>query len=760
MAKRSVVVLAVLAAVWALAGCARSPQDKEARFLKAGKAQLEKKDYTRAILQFKNAIQVMPKDAEAYYRLGLAYLGAGDLRTAAMCFRKGVELNPKHADAQLMLAQIMATSSNQEVLQDAAKRAQDVLTGAPDNVQALNTLATTELKLGRPDDAEKHLQEALQKAPASLHSSIALAKVRLSRRDVKGAEEVLKQAVERAPKSAQPMVTLGEFYIVSRRDAEAEQQFAGALKVDANNGQALRDLAAMQVRAGQNDKAEQTYRRLSQLPEKEYKPLHALFLLHSGKQEQAVAEFEKLAKNDPTDRDARARLVKGYLALNRVPEAEKILTAALKKNAKDTDALLERGKIYLDSGKHTEAQTDLNQVIRLRPDSAEAHYVLSKVYTARGDTANRQQALSECLRVNPRYLPARLELAEILIATKAAKSALNMLDEAPADQKKTPAVLVQRNWAMAALDDKAGLRRGIDEVLTKSRAPEVLIQDAALRLDQKDFGGARASLEEALKTNPEDLRALDLLVRSYAAQKQGAVGMQKVREYAARMPKSAPLQQFLGELLRASGNAAEARKAFEAAKAANPGFVRADLSLAELDMAEGKVDAARKSLSGLLAVNAKNVPARLMLAGLEETAGNHGAAIEHYQKALDQDQRNPGTLNNMAYLLAEYANRPDEALKYAQQAKEIVPDSPTVDDTLGWIYYRKGIYSTAVKHLEGAVANGGTALRKYHLAMAYLKAGDYERGQKTFEAAMKMDAKLPEAEVARKLLAEVAKGAW
>ena len=49
---------------------------------------------------------------------------------------------------------------------------------------------------------------------------------------------------------------------------------------------------------------------------------------------------------------------------------------------------------------------------------------------------------------------------------------------------------------------------------------------------------------------------------------------------------------------------------------------------------------------------------------------------------------------------------------------------------------------------------GGTALRRYHLAMAYLKNGDLERGRQTLEAAFKMDPNLPEAQAARQLLAE------
>ena len=49
-------------------------------------------------------------------------------------------------------------------------------------------------------------------------------------------------------------------------------------------------------------------------------------------------------------------------------------------------------------------------------------------------------------------------------------------------------------------------------------------------------------------------------------------------------------------------------------------------------------------------------------------------------------------------------SRPDEALKYAEQAHELQPQNPNFSDTLGWILYRKGLYSAAVKHLESAAS--------------------------------------------------------
>ena len=149
--------------------------------------------------------------------------------------RHATELNPKHAAAQLKLAELMTTSQNQDVLQDAVGRLQSVLTAAPDNIEATDTLAMAEWRLGKIDDASKRLEEALQKFPTSLRSSIQLARLKLSRNDLKGAEEVLRQATASAPKSPDAAVALGELYLLANQPDRAEPEFRRALALDAEN---------------------------------------------------------------------------------------------------------------------------------------------------------------------------------------------------------------------------------------------------------------------------------------------------------------------------------------------------------------------------------------------------------------------------------------------------------------------------------------------------------------------------------------------
>jgi cytochrome c-type biogenesis protein CcmH/NrfG len=146
-------------------GCVRTPQQKEAKFMERGKSYIAQKDFARAIIEFKNAVSVMPQDSEAHYQLAAAKLRTGDVVGAVNELKKSTELNPRHADAQVMLAEIMALSGVKAVAEDGVKRMNDLLRSSPDNVDALDTLAINELQLGKEQDAEPILSRLSRRFP-------------------------------------------------------------------------------------------------------------------------------------------------------------------------------------------------------------------------------------------------------------------------------------------------------------------------------------------------------------------------------------------------------------------------------------------------------------------------------------------------------------------------------------------------------------------------------------------------------------------
>lgn len=157
------------------------------------------------------------------------------------------------------------------------------------------------------------------------------------------------------------------------------------------------------------------------------------------------------------------------------------------------------------------------------------------------------------------------------------------------------------------------------------------------------------------------------------------------------------------------------------------------------------MDAARATLGSLLANHPQNVSGHLLLAQIEFAAQNRPVALEHFRAAADLNPEDVLSLNAAAYLMA--TSDADGALKLAEKALELAPEDPKIQDTLGWIYYRKGQFNRAINYLQLAVAKQPTAAHEFHLAMTYLKSGDKGQGQELLGKALLKDPNLPKTEV-------------
>jgi putative PEP-CTERM system TPR-repeat lipoprotein len=733
-------------------GCTRSPQAKEAKFLKRGNTYLEEKDYQRAIIEFRNATNVNANDAEAFYRLALAYWSAGRFNEAYIALRKAADLNPNHARVQGKLAELMATSRDEKMAVEAKQHAEQAAHLAPRDPDSLYALALTQYRLGEAAKAEAQLAKTLAQFPNNLRSAVGLATLYLERKDFHAAEEVLQKAANQQPESAEAILALASAYEMDGKAIQAESEYRRVLRVDPKNGLALSSIGNLQLRSGRKREAEQTFRQVSELTDKTYEASYAFFLMDQGRVHEAIGDFQRLAKKDPADRLARSRLITAYLTQNKLDEAQKILAKALKANAKDTAALFQRSEIYIRLRRYTEAEQDLTEVLHSTPDRAEAHYLLSEIHRARGASLLQRQELNEALRYKPDLLEARIAFAYALVLSKKSKEALTVLDQAPDYEKQITAFITARNWALVASHNSTEARKGVETGLTQSKTPELLLQDALLKIQEKDYDHARASLESILKADPANTPALKILAQTYIDQKLPATASQKVREYAAMQPGSHALQVFAADWFLKHGNPTDAATAIGAARAADPHGAAPDLVQAQLYWGQGKLNSARSRLASVLAADEQNVGAHVLLAMIEESSGNYSQAVVHYRRVVELNPTHAVALNGLAYRLGNDTTELDEALKLAQQAKELAPTSPAVDDTLGWILFRKGHYRAARDYLERASTNSPDPVIKYHLAMACFKLGELSRGRQVLLSALQANAKLPEAAQAQALL--------
>jgi len=80
-----------------LSGC--SKEAKKAKHWKRGEKYYSENKFREAIIEYKNVLQLDPKDATCRYKLGLSHLRTGQFREAFSEFSKSVELNQDLVEA-------------------------------------------------------------------------------------------------------------------------------------------------------------------------------------------------------------------------------------------------------------------------------------------------------------------------------------------------------------------------------------------------------------------------------------------------------------------------------------------------------------------------------------------------------------------------------------------------------------------------------------------------------------------------------------
>lgn len=744
--RRCVAIVISLAALVLLGGCTRTPQEKYARFMQRGKKFLQESKSARAVVEFRSAMQQQPKAVESYYWLAQAFLAEDKVADAVVALRKATELKPGYAPAQLKLAELMVRSRDEQLLKDAETRIQKILTENPGDDDALVTLAAAEAQLGKTGDSEKYLKEVVKRSPDSLRPKIALALVKVTENDLASAEKLLKVTAQEAPGSDDVIVALGHLDVGMGRTAEAAAMFRKAIQMDANNTDAWISLGSLQLEGGDAKAAEQSFKRAAESPKTEAPLAYIVFLIRQNRRPEAIRNLEKMFTASPQNRVVRSALVAGYITGNRQREAEDILNAAIRKNPNDLEALLLQSQVYVRKRRLKEALADLNVALTVSATSPQAHFLRSKIYWMKGDEARRSEELAATLRMAPDSLAARIDLADALLQTNKAQDALNTLNQATDDQKRTMTFALAYNWALIGMGDLPTARKNVDRSLGAFKSPQILLQDAVLKVSAHDYAGARRSLDQVLSETPDETRAINLLMDTYIAQNQRSEATERLRQLAQANPKSLAVQMAWIRWLIGENQLADARKALTGTMMSNPASTEPLLVSAGLDFNSGQLASARTTLKNLFKLDDQNIQAYQLAGQVEEASGNYGEAISFYRKVLTMDANNVFALNNLAYLLSRDSKRLEEALDMARRAKEQAPESPEVLDTFGWLSYRKGNYDLAVKDLEHALSKVDVPAIEFHLGMTYSRLGDSAKGGRLIAAALAKDPKLVDSE--------------
>ncbi len=744
--------------VWLLASLAitscSNPETQKLKHVERGDQYAAEKRDDFAVVEYASAVNIDPKYGEARLKLAETHERMNNLQAAYPEYIRAADALPENRDAQLKATRILLRAGRFE---DARARAAGLLEKNPQDVDAMLLRANATAGLRDPAGAIAEIEEALKINPESSLALVNLGAIRMQVGEAKLAEAAYRQAIALEPASVDPQLAFANFLLAAGRAPEAEATLKEALAKEPQHLLANRMLGALYLSTRRASEAEQPLKNvadISKTPEARFQL--ADYYASTGRTKEAVDLLNSLSSEPASLAEAEIRLAALDYSQRRVPEAHTRLDALLGRSPNYSAALIMKAQWLTRENKLDEALERAKAAVAADPQSAAAHFALAVAQDRRREVADATKSYGEVLRLNPRAVAAQVELSRLSLRSGDSATALRYAEEARRTQPSNldARVAVARSLVVAGNLARAGteLAALLKEAPTSAAVHAVSGMHLARVNNPK---AARSAYERALELTPGFVEAIGGLTLLDLAAKSPAAAIARLETEIARQPANAALLILLARTHNAAGDYAKEEQALRRAVSADPRFPTGYALLAQLYLRQKRTAEARAEYEGIIKRDPSAVGARTMLGMLLDQDGNREEAKKAYAAAVSGTNNAPVAANNLAFIYAEQGTNLDEALQLATTAKQRLPNDASVDDTIGWIYYKKGLSDLAIKSFEESLKKRPDDPEVlFHLGLAYAKLEAKAKAREALERALKLNPRVG-GEEARRVLASV-----
>jgi tetratricopeptide (TPR) repeat protein len=720
----SLIALGIALALTGAIACGKDPSVAKKEHLDNGNRLYERKQYAEAAIEFRNAVQVDEKFAEARVRLAQTYEQLGDSPNALREYLRAADLLPQDAEIQVKASEYLLAA---DLLEDAATRAENAIRAKPSHVRARLLLALALSGLKGLDSAVAQVEEAIRMDPSEPSALAQLGRFRLAQRNLVQAEKAFMAAYGAAPRSVDALLGLANFYMATGRLGESEEWLKKAMEVAPQDRRASRMLAALYLQTNRFPEAEAPLKAYTEAePSPAARLVLADYYFASRRRDEARQILDAIKDREETFAEARRRLSILEFLAGRVSEAHKLLDEALAKDSGNALALLMKGRLFLFQARHDDAIRMLKQAVQSDAELAEAQYWLGVAYRDVGDNESARTSFSKVQNLDTNEVGSKLQLSQLNLLEGKADAALDFANQAVAIQPGNLQARVVRVDALVAKGDLSAALLEANAVAEKiPNSPQPQMQLGRIYARQGDYRAAERAYLRAAEISKGADDAVGALVDTRIQLGKSKEARAAVDDALAKRPKSAWLHVYASRIYKAERDLGQAERALKDALAIDPGNLQAYLELARMYVEGGRLDDFRAQLEAIVARQPKEVWAHTMIAISLELQNRKTEARDRYRKALEIDPRAAIAANNLAMIYVEEGQNLDQALQLAQTAVQQRPDSPEVSDTLGSVYLKQNLPALAIRPFElSASKDPDNPLYHYHLGLAFAQMGD------------------------------------
>jgi tetratricopeptide (TPR) repeat protein len=784
-----VLPLLTLIAAALLMGACTTPEKAKAQHVARGQALLKEKKFQEASLEFRNALQIDDHLADAHWGLANAYEGLQRYQEAFEEMKRVVELDPNNLDVRVKLGNyyLMAGKQSPAAISEAERLAKEVLQKNPNHIDGHILMGSVLFAQDHKPEAFAELNRAIELDPQRVESYLSLARFHAHTNDLVTAEATFQRAIAVNGSSALAHYEYGKFLVQLNRLDVAESEFLKAIQVDGNNREARFVLASFYLVNKRYDKAEDAYKALAELDKDKPEGRSVLGDYYSavGRLAEAIAIYKEVVTKSPDYAQGHYRLAEILMNSGDIAGARTEIDGILKNDAKDRQAIILRARMEIQSGTPSDlklAIEDLREVLKQEPNSRTGLFFMAEANFRLGQIDQARIFVGDLERNYPDYLPAKLMQVQINLAAGEAKAAMQMaaqlldrLMKATPDRDTSPQMLAEiRANTLVAHGTAALLLRDTktaraDFLAAHDAAPgtaDIYVNLASVALAENKTDEAITFYNNALAIDGVNFNSLRGLISIYANQNRLDQAHARVDQAISSQPNNASLHFLKGQVYGYERNAQAAEAEFRRTLEIDGNYLAAYSALGAMFVNTNQQDRAIAEYQKIVERRPDNASAYTLIGMLETSRQNIDAAIENYRKALSKDENAIFAANNLAWLYAEYGKgNLDEAVRLAQGTVQRHPELPSFADTLGWVYYKKGLHGAAVEQLKKAVTvdeaqarrinSAPSPIYRYHLGVALAAKGDKAGAKRELETALRLNEKtrFAEADEARKALA-------
>jgi tetratricopeptide (TPR) repeat protein len=751
-----------------LAACSTDPNVVKKKYLDSGNKYYDRGKYKEALIMYRNALRKDLKFGEAYYRAALTEIKLGRVTEAARSLHRAVELQPNNLDAHNRLINIylnsyLADKRKPKAYVTEMKSLADKLAKVSPNSyeyqRIMGYLALTDNKVkdaiayfekanqikplqpdlvlvyiqslsadGRAADAEKLAYEMLKKDPhvATVYDALFLEYLKQNR--LPDAERILKSKIDNNPKVSDNYLQLAAHYYATKR---RDDMLATLKRVTDNR----KDFPNAPLVVGD-------------------------FFLRTRDLDSALAQYKVGVNEIPAQKATfQKRVIETLVLQNKLQDAQQVLGDILKDNPKDDEAIAIRASLLMLTGTKDQLQTavsDLQSVVSRMPENPVVRFNLGRAHLAKGNTQQAKIQFEEAIKLRPDYLLPRIALAQIMQQQSEFGKVIQMTGEVLSLDPNNLQAKLLRSRALIGMGEMKQARNEILKNVEQNPGLwEAKLQLAALDLGEKNFSSAEETFR-SMYAATNDPRALMGLTESYVIQGRFDPALQLLDQELKKNPNRLDFRVAHGNIAvranRFDVAIADYKKVLETAPKSADVWVR----LGETQRRAGDLAAAKESFLKAKEHAPNNVIPYVQLALMYDGNGQRDQAKPLYEQILKLEPDNAIALNNLAFMLAESGQDIDQALTYAQRAKQKLPSDPNVADTLGWIYIKKNLSDSAITIFDELIRKDPkNPTYRYHLAMALAQKGDKAGAKREVTAALASNPQKADEPRMRELLSKV-----